>query len=143
VSAFDLSFPVQALQLESRALDLPRGAQLEMSSNPLFQPFRYKSLSLANRVVMAPMTRSRSPNGTPGADVAAYYRRRAEGGVGLIVTEGTTVERPGALNTYTYRSRALWDMVPCFRRDDSVSSRARRWRSISPQSSGNAPARRQ
>jgi 2,4-dienoyl-CoA reductase-like NADH-dependent reductase (Old Yellow Enzyme family) len=30
--------------------------------------------------------------------VAAYYRRRAEGGVGLIVTEGTTVDRPGASN---------------------------------------------
>ena len=58
----------------------------------------YKSLSLANRVVMAPMTRSRSPNGTPGEDVAAYYRRRTEGGVGLIVTEGTTVDRPGASN---------------------------------------------
>ena len=69
-----------------------------MSSNPLFQPFSYKSLSLTNRVVMAPMTRSRSPNGTPGEDVAAYYRRRAEGGVGLIVTEGTTVDRPGASN---------------------------------------------
>ena len=67
-----------------------------MSSNPLFQPFSYKSLSLANRIVMAPMTRSRSPNGTPGEDVAAYYRRRTEGGVGLIITEGTTVDRPGA-----------------------------------------------
>lgn len=35
------------------------------------------------------MTRSFSPGGVPGEDVAAYYRRRAEGGVGLIVTEGT------------------------------------------------------
>jgi 2,4-dienoyl-CoA reductase-like NADH-dependent reductase (Old Yellow Enzyme family) len=69
-----------------------------MSSNPLFQPFKYKSLSLDNRVVMAPMTRSRSPNGKPGDDVAAYYRRRTEGGVGLIVTEGTTVDRPGSSN---------------------------------------------
>ncbi len=47
---------------------------------------------------MAPMTRSKSPDSIPGADVAAYYRRRAEGGVGLIVTEGTTVERPAASN---------------------------------------------
>ena len=38
---------------------------------------------------MAPMTRGYSPGGVPGDDVAAYYRRRAEGGVGLIVTEGT------------------------------------------------------
>jgi 2,4-dienoyl-CoA reductase-like NADH-dependent reductase (Old Yellow Enzyme family) len=47
---------------------------------------------------MAPMTRSRSPGSVPGSDVAAYYRRRAEGGVGLIVTEGTMVDRPAATN---------------------------------------------
>jgi 2,4-dienoyl-CoA reductase-like NADH-dependent reductase (Old Yellow Enzyme family) len=45
---------------------------------------------------MAPMTRSKSPGGIPGPDVAAYYRRRAEGGVGLIVTEGTYIAHPGA-----------------------------------------------
>lgn len=45
---------------------------------------------------MAPMTRSKSPGGVPGENVAAYYRRRAEGGVGLIMTEGTYVPHPGA-----------------------------------------------
>lgn len=68
------------------------------TTNPLFRPFQHKSLSLPNRVVMAPMTRSKSPDGTPGEDVATYYRRRAEGGVGLIITEGTTVDRAGASN---------------------------------------------
>ena len=67
-------------------------------TSPLFRPFACKSLSLANRLVMAPMTRSKSPQSIPGPDVAAYYRRRAEGGVGLIVTEGTTVDRPAATN---------------------------------------------
>jgi 2,4-dienoyl-CoA reductase-like NADH-dependent reductase (Old Yellow Enzyme family) len=67
-------------------------------TNPLFRPFALKGLTLPNRIVMAPMTRSFSPHGIPGDDVAAYYRRRAEGGVGLIVTEGTGVERVGALN---------------------------------------------
>lgn len=62
----------------------------------LFAPFTINQLTLANRVVMAPMTRSSSPGGVPGADVAAYYRRRAEGGVGLIVTEGTWIPHPGA-----------------------------------------------
>ena len=47
---------------------------------------------------MAPMTRSFSPGGVPGANVAQYYRRRAEGQVGLIVTEGTGVDRAGSLN---------------------------------------------
>lgn len=62
-----------------------------MTTNPLFEPFKLKSLEIRNRVVMAPMTRSKSPDETPGEDVATYYRRRAEGGVGLIITEGTTI----------------------------------------------------
>ncbi len=64
----------------------------------LFQPFVSEKLSLPNRIVMAPMTRSFSPDGVPGPDVAAYYARRAEGEVGLIVTEGTVIDRPGAAN---------------------------------------------
>src|ERR1700712_5481790 len=64
----------------------------------LFQPFRIKSLQLTNRIVMAPMTRAFSPHGVPGANVAAYYRRRAEGEVGLILSEGTVVDRPAARN---------------------------------------------
>ena len=45
---------------------------------------------------MAPMTRSKSPNSIPGEDVALYYKRRAENGVGLIITEGTTVDTPNS-----------------------------------------------
>jgi 2,4-dienoyl-CoA reductase-like NADH-dependent reductase (Old Yellow Enzyme family) len=55
----------------------------------LFSSYRLNALDLPNRVVMAPMTRSFSPAGVPTAEVAAYYRRRAENGVGLIITEGT------------------------------------------------------
>lgn len=69
-----------------------------MSAPELFQPFRLKSLHLKNRIVMAPMTRSFSPGHVPGDGVAAYYRRRAEGGVGLILSEGVGVERPASLN---------------------------------------------
>jgi 2,4-dienoyl-CoA reductase-like NADH-dependent reductase (Old Yellow Enzyme family) len=68
------------------------------SFHSLFQPFRLKSLELKNRIVMAPMTRSHSPQGVPGPDVAAYYRRRAEGRVGLILSEGTVIDRPAAKN---------------------------------------------
>lgn len=68
-----------------------------MTTEPLFQPFTLVNLTLQNRIVMAPMTRSKSPGGIPGQDVAAYYRRRAEGGVGLIVTEGTSIPHPAAV----------------------------------------------
>ena len=43
------------------------------------------------------MTRNFSPDGVPGDDVAAYYRRRAEGGVGTIITEAVCVEHKGAV----------------------------------------------
>lgn len=54
----------------------------------LFDPVRVGRYTLQNRLVMAPMTRSRAGyDGTPGALAAEYYAQRA--GVGLIVTEGT------------------------------------------------------
>ncbi|MDB4991722.1 MAG: NADH:flavin oxidoreductase/NADH oxidase [Myxococcaceae bacterium] len=62
----------------------------------LFRPFSIGSVRLDNRIVMAPMTRTKSPHGVPGDDVAEYYARRARGGVGLIITEGTTIEHAAA-----------------------------------------------
>ena len=73
-----------------------RALILNRSTEALFRPFQLKGLALQNRIVMAPMTRSHSPEGVPGTDVAAYYRRRAEGGVALIITEGTFVDHPVA-----------------------------------------------
>ncbi|GAB6254392.1 NADH:flavin oxidoreductase [Bacillus cereus] len=69
---------------------------LSKSVTPLFESFNLGNLTLSNRVVMAPMTRKCSPNGVPGPDVAAYYKRRAENGVGLIITEGTVINHPVA-----------------------------------------------
>ena len=69
-----------------------------MNNESLFQPFKLKSLDIKNRIVMAPMTRSFSPNGVPTPEVAAYYRKRAEGQVGLILSEGTVINRPSSSN---------------------------------------------
>lgn len=69
-----------------------------MSTESLFQPFHSEKLSLSNRIVMAPMTRGFSPGNVPGDDVAEYYRRRAAGGVGLIVTEGTGINHPSSIS---------------------------------------------
>ncbi|WP_431086854.1 NADH:flavin oxidoreductase [Paenibacillus sp. 8b26] len=68
-----------------------------MNTELLFKPFKAGNLSLPNRIVMAPMTRNFSPQGIPGSDVAAYYRRRAENAVGLIITEGTAINHPAAV----------------------------------------------
>ena len=53
----------------------------------LFDPLQLGALHLANRIVMAPMTRNRAePDGTPGALMVDYYAARAD--AGLIVAEG-------------------------------------------------------
>ncbi|WP_365704901.1 hypothetical protein [Novosphingobium sp.] len=44
------------------------------------------------------MKRCFSPGGAPGEDVAQYYRRRAAGGTGLIITEGTAIDNPAAVS---------------------------------------------
>ncbi|MFC9789334.1 12-oxophytodienoate reductase [Rhodococcus sp. NPDC127528] len=78
---------------------------------------RIRGLDLPNRIVMSPMTRTFSPGGVPTEDVAGYYRRRAEGGTGLIVTEGVGIDHPGAIdhpdvpNLHTPAARAGWRAV--------------------------------
>lgn len=57
-------------------------------SKSLFEPVQLGALQLKNRIVMAPMTRSRSIGNTPGELVARYYGQR--NGAGLIITEGTS-----------------------------------------------------
>jgi 2,4-dienoyl-CoA reductase-like NADH-dependent reductase (Old Yellow Enzyme family) len=63
----------------------------------LLQSVPFGNEMLASRLVMAPMTRMFSPNGIPGENVAQYYRKRAENGVGLIITEGTAINHPAAV----------------------------------------------
>lgn len=69
--------------------------QVQLTEN-LFQPYTIHHLTLQSRIVMPAMGRAFSPDGVPGSDVAAYYRRRAENGVGLIITEGVTIDHPAA-----------------------------------------------
>lgn len=68
------------------------------ATDTLFRPLRVGTMDLPNRIVMAPMTRTFAPEGIPGALNAAYYRRRAKGGVGLILSEGTVIDRPASRN---------------------------------------------
>ena len=81
----------------------------------LLEPFRLHDLELRNRVVMAPLTRSRSgPDRVPNATMAEYYAQRSS--AGLIVSEATTIspqangwlESPGI---YTDAMEAGWKHV--------------------------------
>ncbi|MGF6963914.1 N-ethylmaleimide reductase [Paraburkholderia sp. WC7.3g] len=67
----------------------------KMTNDPLFQPLKLGGITLSNRIVMPPMTRSRASQ--PGDEandlMAAYYAQRA--GAGLIVSEGTYISALG------------------------------------------------
>lgn len=76
------------------------------------QPFAIRGLSLDNRIVMAPMTRSHSPGGVPNDDNVGYYSRRAAAKVGLILSEGTVTRRRGA---------SADDNVPLFWGDEALA----------------------
>ena len=74
----------------------------QMSKKPLLQPYIIGDLQLSNRIVMAPMTRSRAQNEAyaPTEDLhVLYYTQRAT--AGLIITEGSQVSKQavGYINT--------------------------------------------
>jgi N-ethylmaleimide reductase len=73
----------------------PRTAgQQAVQPTDAFSPYRLGDLALKNRIVMAPMTRSRAVDGNvPNPLAAAYYTQRAS--AGLIVTEATQVSPQG------------------------------------------------
>lgn len=61
-----------------------------MTDTTLFQPYVLGPLTLANRIVMAPLTRNRAGAGlVPNPLAAAYYAQRAS--AGLIITEATQI----------------------------------------------------
>ena len=64
-----------------------------MSTRKLFTPITLGDIELKNRVLMAPMTRARTPTRVPNDSTVTYYAQRA--GAGLIVTEATTVSSQG------------------------------------------------
>ncbi|HEY6869595.1 MAG TPA: 12-oxophytodienoate reductase, partial [Novosphingobium sp.] len=88
---------------------------------PLFEPLTIRGVTLPNRFVMAPMTRSFCPDNLPGADVAAYYQRRAEGGTGLILTEAIGTDHPAAVGDTGLGETNL----PLFKGGETVTAWAR------------------
>jgi N-ethylmaleimide reductase len=72
-----------------------------MNTKSLFLPLKLGSLELPNRIVMAPMTRSRTtqPGNVPNAMMARYYAQRAT--AGLIITEATQISPQGQGYSFT------------------------------------------
>ena len=67
----------------------------------LFSSIKLAGVTLSNRIAMAPLTRQMAePDGTPTDEMAAYYARRARGGCGLIITEGTYEDNSAGCRAY-------------------------------------------
>ena len=68
---------------------------MPIDASPLFQPLKVGDTELANRIVMAPLTRNRATHGNdaPNDLMVEYYTQRA--GAGLIVTEASQISRKG------------------------------------------------
>jgi N-ethylmaleimide reductase len=65
-----------------------------MTNKTLFEPYTLGSLTLSNRIVMAPLTRNRAGQGFVVGDLnAEYYGQRAS--AGLIITEATQISHQG------------------------------------------------
>ena len=67
--------------------------------NKLFTPYDLAGTSLKNRVVMAPMTRTRTLNNIPNDSNALYYAQRAS--AGLLITEGLPISDEARGYLYT------------------------------------------
>ncbi len=59
----------------------------------LFDPIQAGDIALANRIVMAPLTRNRAPGAVPTPLMATYYTQRAS--AGLLITEATAISHQG------------------------------------------------
>src|SRR5690606_20276664 len=66
---------------------------------PLFTPFTLRSLTLVNRVVVAPMDMYSAVDGTPGEFHFVHLGSRAIGGAGLVMTEMTCVAPDARITT--------------------------------------------
>jgi anthraniloyl-CoA monooxygenase len=75
---------------------LPSGACRE-SIPPAFTPFRLRSLTLANRIVVSPMCQYSSVDGAPNDWHLVHLGSRAVGGAGLVMTEMTNVSPEGRI----------------------------------------------
>jgi anthraniloyl-CoA monooxygenase len=86
---------------------------------PMFQPFRLRSLTLDNRVVVSPMCQYSAQDGMPNDWHLVHYGSRAIGGAGLMFTEMTDVSEqarisPGCAGMYSDAHERAWKRIVDF-----------------------------
>ena len=68
-----------------------------MATKALLRPLPLGDITLKNRITMAALTRNRAENTYTNDLMKKYYIQRAEGGAGLIVSEGILITRQGCV----------------------------------------------
>ena len=87
---------------------------------PMFQPFRLRGMTLANRVVVSPMDQYSADDGMPTDWHLVHLGSRATGGAGLVFTEMVCVSAdaritPGCTGLYNDAQEAAWKRIVGFR----------------------------
>ncbi len=101
-----------AKQVRARGFDV----DVEKPLAPMFQPFRLREMTLANRAVVSPMCMYSAKEGVPQDFHLVHYGSRALGGAGLIFTEMVCVGRdgritPGCAGLWSDEQEAAWRRV--------------------------------
>jgi anthraniloyl-CoA monooxygenase len=101
-----------ARQVRARGFDV----DVEKPLTPMFQPFRLREMTLANRAVVSPMCMYSAKEGVPNDFHLVHYGSRALGGPGLIFTEMVCVGRdgritPGCAGLWSDEQEAAWRRI--------------------------------
>jgi anthraniloyl-CoA monooxygenase len=112
VAAVDRTF---AAQVRKQGFDV----SVDNPSAPMFQPFRLREMTVANRVVVSPMDMYSAKNGLPGDFHLVHYGSRATGGAGLVFTEMTCVSPEaritlGCTGMWNDEQEAAWKRIVDF-----------------------------
>jgi len=86
---------------------------------PMFAPYKLRSMTLKNRVVVSPMAQYKAMSGSPIDWHLIHYGERAKGGAGLVYTEMTCVSAegritPGCTGLYAPEHEAAWRRLTDF-----------------------------
>jgi anthraniloyl-CoA monooxygenase len=104
------------------ALDVSRqgfAVDTQKPTVPMFQPFRLRGMTIANRVVVSPMCQYSAHDGLPGDWHLVHYGARAIGGAGLLFTEMTDVSSEarityGCTGMYNDAQEGAWTRIVDF-----------------------------
>jgi anthraniloyl-CoA monooxygenase len=101
-------------------------ADVSKPTVPMFQPFRLRSMTLANRVVVSPMDQYSAVDGMPTDWHLVHIGSRATGGAGLIFTEMVCVSgdariTPGCTGIYNDAQEAAWKRIADFVHENSAA----------------------